>query len=517
MQLKMAFGISTLLLVTTLSANGLRATGATPAQKSPAKKNNAPAQEADTGAAITYFNQGVNATNAKNYLQAVQLYKAAREADPGYLNAYVNEVSAYLSLKRPDLAVDTASKGIAKCNKNDNDDKMIWEVLHQNRGTAYMLLKQPQKAAADYTESLVHDICQRGCIAQAKRGLSYIELSEYQKASNDFNTILQSKQNDSATQNAKVIAEEGRKILRIKMQADILRALVQCREFLSKHDYDKAIASANTAVNVDPKNVDALLMRSTCYSAKHQLDKAEADLSAAKKLSPNDGKVSNIAGLAHLMGGDADKAVSDFQDALAKNYSNAQLYLGLSAAQLQLSRFDDAVKSVNEAIRMSPNDAEAYNLRSLVYLVTDTPQNSIADANTYLEKTSWKGSHSADSFLRIYMLSKQLDQKDAADKILETAATQLKSDEQMQRIIELFQGKTDEDTLLKAGTTPVEKTDAQIAIAIKAVVDGDKTKAEKLLREVKATGAKNSEFYLTGIVELARLLGTYTPPKVEPA
>ncbi|CAK9252038.1 unnamed protein product [Sphagnum jensenii] len=78
--------------------------------------------------------------------------------------------------------------------------------------------------------------------------------------------------------------------------------------------------------------------------------------------------------MAHLMEGDSEKAVADFQNALTRHYSNAQLYLGMSAAQLQLSRFDDAVKSVNEAIRLSPNDAEAYNLRSLVYLVTDTPQ-----------------------------------------------------------------------------------------------------------------------------------------------
>ena len=517
MKFKLAFGISTTLLVAAVAGNILQSSEAAPPQKPGAKKTSAPAQVADYGAAVAYFNQGVGAGNAKNYLQAVQLYKASRAADPDYLNAYVNEVASYLSLNRPDLAIDTASKGIARCNKNNDDNKMVWEILHQNRGNAYILTKQPQKAVSDYTESLIHDISGRGCIARAKRGVAYVELAEYQKAESDFDSILQSRQNDTAIQTAKVVADAGRKILSVKMQADSLKALMQCKDFLSNHDYDKAIAAANTAVNISPKSVDALLMRSTCYAAKHQVDRSDADLSAAEKLSPNDGKVANIAGMAHLIEGDSEKAVGDFQTALARHYSNAQLYLGMSAAQLQLSRFDDAVKSVNEAIRLSPNDAEGYNLRSLVYLITNTPENSIADANTYLEKTSWKGIHSADSFLRIYMLSKQLDQKDASNKILETAATQLKSDEQMQRVIGLFQGKIDEDALLKAATNPVEKTDAQISIAIKAVVDGDKTKAEKLLREVKATGSKNSEFYLTGIVQLARMLGTYTPPKVEPA
>jgi tetratricopeptide (TPR) repeat protein len=517
MKFKSAFGISTTLFVAAVSGHLLQSAEAAPPQKQASKKTTAPERDVNTGAAITYFNQGVGATNAKNYLQAVQFYKASRDADPDYLNAYVNEVASYLSLSRPDLAIDTASKGIARCNKNNDDDKMVWEVLHQNRGNAYMLVQQPQKAVADYTESMIHDISQRGCIARAKRGVAYVELGEYQKAENDFNFIAQLRQNDTATQTARVLVDAGRKILNSKMQADSAKALMQCKDFLTNHDYDKAIVSANTAVSISPKNLDALLMRSTCYAAKHQVDKSDADLSAAEKLSPNDGKVSNIAGIAHLMEGDSEKAVADFQTALARNYSNAQLYLGMSAAQSQLSRFDDAVKSVNEAIRLSPNDSEGYNLRSLVYLITNTPENSIADANAYLEKTSWKGIHSADSFLRIYMLSKQLDQKDAADKILETAATQLKSDQQIQRVIELFQGKIDADALLKAATTPVQKTDAQISIAIKAVVDGDKKKAEELLREVKATGSKNSEFYLTGIVQLARMLGTYTPPKVEPA
>jgi tetratricopeptide (TPR) repeat protein len=138
MKFKLAFGISTTLLVAAMAGNILQSTEAAPVQKPAAKKTSAPAQDADYGAAVAYFNQGVGATNAKNYLQAVQLYKASRDADPDYLNAYVNEASSYLSLNRPDLAIDTASKGIARCNKNNDDNKMVWEILHQNRGNAYI-------------------------------------------------------------------------------------------------------------------------------------------------------------------------------------------------------------------------------------------------------------------------------------------------------------------------------------------------------------------------------------------
>ncbi|CAK9252039.1 unnamed protein product [Sphagnum jensenii] len=122
MKFEVAFGISTTLFVALTFGDLLQSTAATPGQRSVAKKTSAPELEADTGAAINYFNQGVNATNAKNYLQAIQMYKASRAADPDYLNAYVNEVAAYMSLNRPDLAIDTATKGIAKCNKNNDDD-----------------------------------------------------------------------------------------------------------------------------------------------------------------------------------------------------------------------------------------------------------------------------------------------------------------------------------------------------------------------------------------------------------
>ncbi len=509
----------TALLLPAVAIWGLTAaaTGAAAPVKKPLNKKASPAKEVDTGSAITYFNQGVSATQSNNFLQAIQYYKAARDADPNFLNAYINELTSYLSLKRPDLAVDIATKGIAICNKNDNEYKMCWELLHSGRGTAYAELKQPQKAVADYTESLIHDISQRGCIARVKRGLCYVELGEYQKAESDFNTILQSTATDNAMQNAKVLAQEGRKILQVKIKVDMVQSLRKCQELIAKKDFDKALALTNNMIALDPKNVDLLLIRCSIFTAKHLPEKADADLKLADKLSPNDGKISFVSGMNHLASGDFEKAIDDFQTAIARRYSSPQIYLSQASAQLHLCRFDDAVKSVNEAIRLSPNNAEAYNVRSLVYLVTNTPENSIADANSYLEKTSWKGSHSADCFLRIYMLSKQLNLKDSANNILETATTQLKSDEQVQRVIAFFKDGMDETTFLSAATTPLETTDAQIAVAIKAVVSGDTNKAKQVLSDMKLTGAKIAEFYLTGIVELARLMGSYTPPKIEPA
>ncbi len=506
---------SALSLQTTLGAGKTANTKLANTKPASPKKAAAPAPDVEPGLAIEYYNKGVMAGAAANYLQAIQYYEAARKADPQLLTVYLNEGGSYLKLKRTDLAIEILTKGIDQYKKNNEPNDVYFETLYQNRADAYLASNQPQKAVADYTQSLKHDVSQRGCIARAFRGSAYAELGEYQKAFDDFNAVLQLRQTDNATQTARVIANRMSQAARIQMQLDIAKVLSESAEYIAKHDYEKAIAQTNRALSMDPKNLTALLVRSTAYAAKHQFDKAEADLVLAEKQNPSDGKISMTAGMVHLSQGNCTKAVSDFETALARHYSSPAIYSGMASAQLELGRFDEALKSINEAIRLSPNDADSYNLRSLVYLVTDTPQNSIADANNYLEKTAWKGSHSADCFLRIYMLSRQIDQKEAASKILEEATINLKDDSWVQQVIGLFKNATDADKLEAEATDDAKKTDAKICIAIKSVIDGDNTKAEKLLKEVKVSGVRTADFYVTALVQLARMTGSYTPPKVE--
>lgn len=470
----------------------------------------------DTRQAVEYCNAGYQAEKAKNHQLAVRYYQLARQADPTVLATYLNEGGSYLSLKRPDLAIDVLTKGINLDRKNKESDEKYWELYH-NRGLAWLQAQKPDKAIADFTIIMQHEEASNlKALSQTSRGGAYALAGDYKKAFQDFNTVLALRQTDKLTQHARAVANYEMQLTRRQMQADLAKSLSSANSSLTKTDYSQALTVLDRALKIDPNNSSALLLRASTYGHINKQAEAQADLALAQKLNPKDGKVAAIRGEVALANHDTDQAIAEFKNALTMNYINPAVYAGLATAQLTSAQFDEAVKSINEAIRLSPNDSNLYNLRSLAYLIADTPENALSDANRYLEKTNWQGAHTPDCFLRVYMLSKQLGNEQEASKSLELASSNIKPDAWSYNLVRFLKNETDSDKLIAAANTSVQKTDAGTWIAINTGITGNKEKAIEELTNVKNTGSHDSDSFLLAVIQLARLNGTYRPKPVRP-
>lgn len=462
------------------------------AKKAPAaKKSTEPQVLKDFGLAVDYYNLGVEAGDSKNYPLALSYYQMSRKADPGLVATYNNEGCAYNAMKRPDLAVAILTAGMKVDKKNKEADQKYWELFH-NRGLAYLELKQFDKAVADFTTCMDHEPAESRAMIQAVRGAAYAEMGEYQKCFNDKNSVLRLTATDNWTANARYLANVTLQEARRKMQHEIARQLSEASSLTDKAQYDKALALADRAVKIDPQNTTALIARGTCYAFMQQKDKFEAGLAAAQKLSPKDGKVLALKGYVYLSTHETDAALNNLIEAKKLNYSTPQLYAAMSTAYLLKENFDDALSSINEAIRLSPADADLYNTRSLSYLVMGKPENSLSDANRYLETTEWKGAHTVDCFLRVYMLSKQIANEIEAGKALDQAGKSFTPEQPEHRLLAYLKGEMDDAALLAAARGAEEETNSHAWIGIKCSIAGDKDKALSELGTVRASGSKRA-------------------------
>ena len=89
-------------------------------------------------------------------------------------------------------------------------------------------------------------------------------------------------------------------------------------DFSGVHDYDRAIADYNTAIQLKPDYAEAYNDRGFAYYLKGDAERAIADYSRAIALRPNYPKAYNSRGVVYMSHGyGGAKAVADFDRAIA--------------------------------------------------------------------------------------------------------------------------------------------------------------------------------------------------------
>jgi Tfp pilus assembly protein PilF len=68
---------------------------------------------------------------------------------------------------------------------------------------------------------------------------------------------------------------------------DPVKLLADARERLNKNDADGALTDVNQVITLDPKNLDAYVLRGSIYSRKKLWQQSEADFNSALQIAPN--------------------------------------------------------------------------------------------------------------------------------------------------------------------------------------------------------------------------------------
>ncbi len=134
-------------------------------------------------------------------------------------------------------------------------------------------------------------------------------------------------------------------------------------EYLKSTDYQGAERQARKALELNPKNAEALHYLGLALFGRQQYDEAIRYLSEAAQAKPNAGDVQAELGVVLLVKSRLNEAVTHLHKSLELSPNNAEAYFNLGVAMFRRGDKQEAIKCWSRAVEIKPDDFEAhYNL-----------------------------------------------------------------------------------------------------------------------------------------------------------
>lgn len=251
------------------------------------------------------YNDGVDASEAGRFEEAVALYTEAIELDPDLVDAYVNRSQAYLELGRFDEALADANKAIQL------EPELAGAYV--NRAAAYSGLGRYDEALDDANKAI--ELEPELALAYVVRGIIY---------------------------NDRVPGEEG--------------------------DYSKALTDLNKAIELDPNLAKAYNARGAVHASLGDYEQALADFDKAIELDPELALAHNNRGFAHLYLNDFRQSIIDLDKAIELDPDLALAYSNRGAAHFALGEMEEAVRDSDRALELDSELVLAYSTRAQALL-----------------------------------------------------------------------------------------------------------------------------------------------------
>jgi tetratricopeptide (TPR) repeat protein len=131
--------------------------------------------------------------------------------------------------------------------------------------------------------------------------------------------------------------------------------------------HDRAIASFDKAILLDPANAQYRLHRAAAWLAKGELDRALTDYNEALSLDENNVAAFRARSKLWLRRSEVEHALADLDQAIRLSFSDPDIYRERGQIWFDKGRYDRAIADFNRAISLAPNSAPAYISRGLAF------------------------------------------------------------------------------------------------------------------------------------------------------
>ncbi len=128
--------------------------------------------------------------------------------------------------------------------------------------------------------------------------------------------------------------------------------------------YEDAIVVLNKAIELNPRNAEALNGRGITHYYRQQYDKAIDDYTKAIKMDPNLAKIYYNRGIAYTNKNQYDRAIEDFTEAIKLDSTFAFAYLNRGNVYLIQQHHDKAIDDYTKVIELKPKMAEAFHTKA---------------------------------------------------------------------------------------------------------------------------------------------------------
>lgn len=142
----------------------------------------------------------------------------------------------------------------------------------------------------------------------------------------------------------------------------------RARAYIAREQFDKAINSANRAIQIDEKSVEGYSLRGYAYALMGNADQALADQKKALELNSNLAEAYQRRVSAHLLKKDGASALQDVEKAISMKPSHVDSYCDRAYLKALQGDAAGAMTDLDKAISTSPKYAKAHLQKGLALL-----------------------------------------------------------------------------------------------------------------------------------------------------
>lgn len=286
--------------------------------------------------------------------------------------------------------------------------------------------KNPKDASA--SEMYASLLLQTGTSADAKKSLEELKKLVQNNPNNAMLHLDLSRAYFSQNDKDRSLNEA---LEAFREQPNLLPAhVIAARIYEDRGDHSKAIEQTDFVLQTQPNDPDARLIRDRALIGTNQSNVAQPDLEALVKQYPKATEAHLQLATLYLNQKEYTKAAGEFQQVWTANPPDPRGFLGLQLIKLAQGQGDDAVRSLQDLVQKNPN-VSAYRYQLANFEATVGAEQARAKperakqlfqqaAGNYQEvlKTNPK---STDVWVRLGLVQRQLDDKDAALKSFQAA------------------------------------------------------------------------------------------------
>ena len=187
--------------------------------------------------------------------------------------------------------------------------------------------------------------------------------------------------------------------------------------FFQLHEFEKAINDYNTVLSIDASLKQAYFGRGMALARNGQIEAGIIDLTTFIKHYPDDSRAYTKRGVRYIWAGQLDKAQQDLQMAIKLDNSNAEAHDDLGVIYAQKKNFYQALKHFSLAIQYDPSYQKAYHNLAMAYILTNQNQPALTAVNKALSFDS----ESRNSLILKSEILKALGQNKEAEVVMQKA------------------------------------------------------------------------------------------------
>jgi tetratricopeptide (TPR) repeat protein len=300
------------------------------------------------------------------------------------------DADIFVSLGETEAANGHHDKAAAAYGQAIEIDARNWKA-RIGRGTAYAAMKDNDRALTDFDAAI--GLAPAAAAPYLGRGRILALKGYWDRALDDFKKSIELDPNDARAYSlrARVYIRNYSLILTDLVGAALFGAngkgwddfAAKYRENdegrLLKPYYQLALADLNKAITLNPNSANDYLTRGNTYLVRNRSDNA-ADLarSVDAEMKKNTGSVFGLVP-------DPDRAIADFSKTIALEPKSFEAYRGRAWALFKAGRPAQGLPDANRAIELAPNDANAIEMRGLIYEALAKTPEAIADYRNALK------------------------------------------------------------------------------------------------------------------------------------